>query len=187
MDRKQQDYLVNKYCMDCEVGLYNCKTHLLDCKTVQEGEKGKKRRCFWKDIDCTMDSVSLKQNCMECEHLPDNEGKPNFNNEPRQVVRVADYYGSFPGCPACHEPAYDDTRCHFCGQRYFWPDEEPEEKPTIKGGHYTEDGNVTCDTCGRSLFDLISHGDGPTAYINTLRCVNCGATIQMIHKRRCSL
>ena len=39
MDRKQQDRLVNKYCMNCEVGLYNCKIHLLDCTKVQEGEK----------------------------------------------------------------------------------------------------------------------------------------------------
>lgn len=94
MDRKQQDRHVNKYCM-------NCKIHLLDCTKVQEDEKKKRHRCQWKDVDCPKDGVSLERNCMECEHFPDNEGKENFNNEPRQVIQVADFYGSFPACPAC--------------------------------------------------------------------------------------
>lgn len=184
MDRKQQDHLVNKYCMNCEVGLYNCKIHLLDCTKVQEGEKKKRHRCQWKDVDCPKDGVSLERNCMECEHFPDNEGKENFNNEPRQVIQVADFYGSFPACPACHEPAYDDTRCHFCGQPYTWPEPDPEDRPTIKGGHYAENGEVVCDACGCADLQFVYHADGKDRYGNGYNCAKCGAAVQMIFKRR---
>lgn len=139
-------------------------------------------KCQWHDLQCDKTA-----DCLECERFPDNEDKPNFTAEPMQALREDSYGVTITVCPACHEPAYEEGRCIFCGQRYTEPEIPPESRPTIKGGHYAEDGNMVCDTCGHSLFDLISHGDGPTVYINTLRCVNCGATIQMIHKRRCLL
>lgn len=143
-----------------------------------------RHRCQWKDVDCPKDGVSLERNCMECEHFPDNEGKENFNNEPRQVIQVADFYGSFPACPACHEPAYDDTRCHFCGQPYTWPEPDPEDRPTIKGGHYTENGEVVCDACGCADLQFVYHADGKDRYRNGYNCAKCGAVVQMIFKRR---
>lgn len=158
--------------------------HLLDCTKVQEGEKKKRHRCQWKDVDCPKDGVTLERNCMECEHFPDNEGKENFNNEPRQVIQVADFYGSFPACPACHEPAYDDTRCHFCGQPYTWPEPDPEDRPTIKGGHYAENGEVVCDACGCADLQFVYHADGKDRYGDGYNCAKCGAVVQMIFKRR---
>lgn len=143
-----------------------------------------RHRCQWKDVDCPKDGVSLERNCMECEHFPDNEGKENFNNEPRQVIQVADFYGSFPACPACHEPAYDDTRCHFCGQPYTWPEPDPEDRPTIKGGHYAENGKVVCDACGCADLQFVYHADGKDRYGNGYNCAKCGAAVQMIFKRR---
>lgn len=139
-------------------------------------------KCQWHDLQC-----DKAVDCLKCERFPDNEDKPNFTAEPKQALREDSYGVTITVCPACHEPAYEEGRCIFCGQPYTWPEEEPEDKPTVNGGHYAEDGNMVCDTCGRSLFDLISHGDGPTVYINTLRCVNCGATIEIVHKRMCSL
>ena len=156
----------------------------INCTKVQEGEKKKRHRCQWKDVDCPKDGVSLERNCMECEHFPDNEGKENFNNEPRQVIQVADFYGSFPACPACHEPAYDDTRCHFCGQPYTWPEPDPEDRPTIKGGHYAENGEVVCDACGCADLQFVYHADGKDRYGNGYNCAKCGAAVQMIFKRR---
>lgn len=141
-------------------------------------------RIKWKDVDCPKDGVSLERNCMECEHFPDNEGKENFNNEPRQVIQLADFYGSFPACPACQEPAYDDTRCHFCGQPYTWPEPDPEDRPTIKGGHYAENGEVVCDACGCADLQFVYHADGKDRYGNGYNCAKCGAVVQMIFKRR---
>lgn len=34
--------LVEKYCLNCEVGLYNCKYILRECPTVKSGEAGEK-------------------------------------------------------------------------------------------------------------------------------------------------
>lgn len=184
MDRKQQDRLVNKYCMNCEVGLYNCKIHLLDCTKVQEGEKKKRHRCQWKDVDCPKDGVSLERNCVECEHFPDNEGKENFNNEPRQVIQVVDFYGSFPACPACHEPAYEEGRCVFCGQRYTEPEVPPEDMPTVRGAHTDERGEWVCDKCDSTEWRFVFHGDGPRHFINTYNCSKCGAVITAKFKRR---
>lgn len=33
--------LVEKYCFNCEVGLYNCKCNLRECPIVQKGEASK--------------------------------------------------------------------------------------------------------------------------------------------------
>lgn len=36
MDKNE---LIEKYCMNCEVGLYNCRYALSECPVIQEQEK----------------------------------------------------------------------------------------------------------------------------------------------------
>ena len=178
MDRKEQDRLVNKYCMNCEVGLYNCKKYLLNCPKVQKGEKSK-RKCFWHERLC-----DRAGDCMECEHSEFNAGKPNFTAEPMQAIRECSYGVTITVCPACHEPAYEEGRCIFCGQRYAEPEQQPEDKPTIKGGYIAENGAIVCDQCAGTDLRFVYHADGRDTYRNGYNCAGCGAVIQMIFKRR---
>ena len=136
-------------------------------------------KCQWHDLQCdkTVD-------CLECERFPDNEDKPNFTAEPMQALREDSYGVTITVCPACHEPAYEEGRCIFCGQRYTEPEMPPESRPTIKGGHYAENGEVVCDACGCADLQFVYHADGKDRYRNGYNCTKCGAVVQMIFKRR---
>ena len=91
-----------------------------------KGHTMKGHRCQWHDLVCDKELES----CIECERFPDNEGKPNFTAEPMQALRECSYGVTITVCPACHEPAYEEGRCVFCGQRYTEPEVPPEDIPT---------------------------------------------------------
>lgn len=64
------------------------------------------------------------------------------------------------------------------------PEPDPEDRPTIKGGHYAENGEVVCDACGCADLQFVYHADGKDRYRNGYNCTKCGAVVQMIFKRR---
>lgn len=145
-----------------------------------KGHTMKGHRCQWHDLVCDKELES----CIECERFPDNEGKPNFTAEPMQALRECSYGVTITVCPACHEPAYEEGRCVFCGQRYTEPEVPPEDMPTVRGAHTDERGEWVCDKCDSTEWRFVFHGDGPRHFINTYNCSKCGAVITAKFKRR---
>ena len=56
----------------------------------------------------------------------------------KEYCYTSDDFMLVPVCPSCHEPAYNDNECVFCGQRYrFTPKPQGYEDKVITKGNYT--------------------------------------------------
>lgn len=53
-------------------------------------------------------------------------------NQPKEIIWEDVCDRVMPFCPTCHEPAYQEDRCVFCGQKFIWVESEEAEKQAEK-------------------------------------------------------
>lgn len=63
--------------------------------------------------------------------MPKRKKIDNSKEPPKEVVWYEDYGIMLPWCPSCHEPAYEEDKCVFCGQPFIWVDKPKGYEDTI--------------------------------------------------------